>query len=138
MRPQAVDFDPDSLRKIMPAAVKIVANAMDDGKKCVACACLPLQVLHVLAQLANRPQRRNLQRCLESGLSQCIRRTPISPVGCARCRVYVHCTAGLGRAPAVCIAYLYWWCGMSLDDAYKYLTDIRPCGPKVGSASPGY
>ena len=37
-----------------------------------------------------------------------------------RCRVYVHCTAGLGRAPAVCIAYLYWWCGMDLDDAYKY------------------
>ena len=24
-------------------------------------------------------------------------------------RVYVHCTAGLGRAPAVCIAYLYWF-----------------------------
>jgi len=46
-------------------------------------------------------------------------------------RVYVHCTAGLGRAPAVCIAYLYWWCGMNLDDAYQYLTNIRPCGPKV-------
>ena len=28
-------------------------------------------------------------------------------------RVYVHCTAGLGRAPAVCIAWLYWFqvCG---------------------------
>ena len=22
--------------------------------------------------------------------------------------MYVHCTAGLGRAPAACIAYLYW------------------------------
>lgn len=33
---QAVDFDPDSLRKIMPAAVKVVATAMDAGKKCVA------------------------------------------------------------------------------------------------------
>ncbi len=31
---QAVDFDPDSLRKIMPAAVKVVVNAMDAGKKC--------------------------------------------------------------------------------------------------------
>ncbi|KIY99959.1 hypothetical protein MNEG_8005 [Monoraphidium neglectum] len=27
-------------------------------------------------------------------------------------RVYVHCTAGLGRAPAVCIAYLYWFQGL--------------------------
>lgn len=24
-------------------------------------------------------------------------------------RVYVHCTAGLGRAPAVCIAYVHWF-----------------------------
>ena len=53
-------------------------------------------------------------------------------------RVYVHCTAGLGRAPAVCIAYLYWWCGMDLDDAYRYLTDIRPCGPKVRTSTWGH
>lgn len=45
-------------------------------------------------------------------------------------KVYVHCTAGLGRAPAVCIAFLYWFRGMSLDDAYKHLTSVRPCGPK--------
>eukprot|EP00877_Chromochloris_zofingiensis_P003265 jgi/Chrzof1/1293/Cz10g01150.t1 len=47
-------------------------------------------------------------------------------------RVYVHCTAGLGRAPAVCIAYLYWFHpdGMNLDDAYQHVTTIRPCGPK--------
>ncbi|GIL63069.1 hypothetical protein Vafri_17034 [Volvox africanus] len=45
-------------------------------------------------------------------------------------RVYVHCTAGLGRAPAVCIAYLYWFTNMQLDEAYTFLTNIRPCGPK--------
>ncbi|KXZ52979.1 hypothetical protein GPECTOR_8g350 [Gonium pectorale] len=45
-------------------------------------------------------------------------------------RVYVHCTAGLGRAPAVCIAYLYWFCDMQLEEAYSFLTAIRPCGPK--------
>ena len=45
--------------------------------------------------------------------------------------VYVHCTAGLGRAPAVCIAYMYWFLDMSLDEAYQRLTEIRPCGPKV-------
>lgn len=54
---------------------------------------------------------------------------------CRASRVYVHCTAGLGRAPAVCIAYLYWWCGMELDQAYQHLTDIRPCGPKAGVPS---
>jgi hypothetical protein len=44
--------------------------------------------------------------------------------------VYVHCTAGLGRAPAVCIAWLYWYGPhLSLDSAYQHLTSIRPCGP---------
>jgi hypothetical protein len=31
-------------------------------------------------------------------------------------RVYVHCTAGLGRAPAVCIAWRYWYGGLQLDE----------------------
>lgn len=44
--------------------------------------------------------------------------------------MYVHCTAGLGRSPAVAIASLYWFGGMQLDEAYKFLTQIRPCGPK--------
>lgn len=44
-------------------------------------------------------------------------------------RVYVHCTAGLGRAPAVAIAYMYWFCDMDLNKAYDILTSKRPCGP---------
>lgn len=34
---------------------------------------------------------------LEWGISQC------------KGQVYVHCTAGLGRAPAVAIAYMFWF-----------------------------
>ncbi|GLT38456.1 hypothetical protein SLA2020_127060 [Shorea laevis] len=44
-------------------------------------------------------------------------------------KVYVHCTAGLGRAPAVAIAYMFWFCGMNLNTAYDALTSKRPCGP---------
>ncbi|XP_021904107.1 phosphoglucan phosphatase LSF2, chloroplastic [Carica papaya] len=44
-------------------------------------------------------------------------------------KVYVHCTAGLGRAPAVAIAYMFWFCGMNLNTAYETLTSKRPCGP---------
>lgn len=43
--------------------------------------------------------------------------------------VYVHCTAGLGRAPAVAIAYMFWFCDMDLNTAYNTLTGKRPCGP---------
>jgi hypothetical protein len=71
-------------------------------------------------------------------------------------RVYVHCTAGLGRAPAVAIAWRYWFyrgdededeeeaeeqegeeegegegpSSFSLDAAYGAVTSIRPCGPR--------
>ncbi|KAL6640562.1 hypothetical protein ACP70R_021685 [Stipagrostis hirtigluma subsp. patula] len=44
-------------------------------------------------------------------------------------RVYIHCTAGLGRAPAVAIAYMFWFENMDLNTAYDKLTSIRPCGP---------
>ena len=44
-------------------------------------------------------------------------------------RVYIHCTAGLGRAPATCIAHAMWFRGMDLERAYAALTAVRPCGP---------
>eukprot|EP00897_Mesotaenium_endlicherianum_P006226 jgi/Mesen1/5631/ME000282S04777 len=44
--------------------------------------------------------------------------------------VYVHCTAGLGRAPAAAIAYLFWFNDMDLGTAYHFVTSKRPCGPK--------
>jgi len=83
VRVGAVDFDPESLRNILPNAVR---------------------ELERLRQAAG-----------DSGT------------------VYVHCTAGLGRAPAVIIAWLFWFSSMDLDDAYEHLTSIRPCGPKKES-----
>jgi len=78
LRHPARDFDPDSLRNSLPAAVAAVDAVVRGGG-----------------------------------------------------RAYVHCTAGLGRAPGVGIAYLYWCEGLgSLDEAYEYLTERRPCGPK--------
>ena len=47
-------------------------------------------------------------------------------------RVYCHCTAGLGRAPAAVIAFLYWFSEprINLAQAYDTVTTLRPCGPK--------
>lgn len=72
----AADFDPHSLRKILPAGAAKLDLALENGG-----------------------------------------------------RAYVHCTAGLGRSPGMVIAYLYWFKGMSLDEAYTHLTSQRPCGP---------
>ncbi|KAJ0470983.1 putative tyrosine specific protein phosphatase [Helianthus annuus] len=77
MRRPARDFDPDSLRSMLPKAVSSLEWAISEGKG----------------------------------------------------RVYVHCTAGLGRAPAVAIAYMFWFSDMDLNTSYETLTAKRPCGP---------
>jgi hypothetical protein len=46
---------------------------------------------------------------------------------------YVHCTAGLGRAPAVALAYLWWVRSVPLDEAHAALTAARPCSPKLAA-----
>lgn len=72
-------------------------------------------------------------------------------------RAYVHCTAGLGRAPGMsscpmlaqpkaaapgpylscflppgtALAYMYWVHGIPLDDAYQMLYKVRNCNPKL-------
>ena len=55
----------------------------------------------------------------------------LDPGECA----YVHCTAGLGRAPAVAIAFMHWsgsdGRGAELLDALETVTSQRPCHPKI-------
>ncbi|VFQ62667.1 unnamed protein product [Cuscuta campestris] len=44
---------------------------------------------------------------------------------------YIHCTAGLGRAPAVAVAYMFWVLGYGLNEAYNLLMSKRSCFPKL-------
>ncbi|XP_061998374.1 phosphoglucan phosphatase DSP4, amyloplastic isoform X1 [Rosa rugosa] len=44
---------------------------------------------------------------------------------------YIHCTAGLGRAPATALAYMFWVQGYKLEDAVKLLLSKRSCCPKL-------
>ncbi|GBF90184.1 phosphoglucan phosphatase [Raphidocelis subcapitata] len=44
---------------------------------------------------------------------------------------YIHCTAGLGRAPATALAYMYWLRGWELQAAYDHLTSTRTCSPRI-------
>jgi protein-tyrosine phosphatase len=45
--------------------------------------------------------------------------------------VYVHCTAGVGRAPSVVITYLIWVHQCEITRAIQYVTSCRPCSPYV-------
>src|SRR6266849_5162975 len=42
-------------------------------------------------------------------------------------RVYLHCNAGLNRAPTLAIAYLRANCGMSLNEALAHVKKRRAC-----------
>uniref|UniRef100_A0A0D9VNE9 Dual specificity protein phosphatase 4 n=1 Tax=Leersia perrieri TaxID=77586 RepID=A0A0D9VNE9_9ORYZ len=44
---------------------------------------------------------------------------------------YIHCTAGLGRAPAVALAYMFWILGYSLNEGHQLLQSKRACFPKL-------
>ncbi|XP_019193961.1 PREDICTED: phosphoglucan phosphatase DSP4, amyloplastic-like [Ipomoea nil] len=44
---------------------------------------------------------------------------------------YIHCTAGLGRAPAVALSYMFWVQGYKLSEAYDLLLSKRSCCPKL-------
>ena len=44
-------------------------------------------------------------------------------------RVYLHCNAGMNRAPTLAIAYLRTDCGMSLNEALAHVKARRACGP---------
>lgn len=47
--------------------------------------------------------------------------------------VYVHCTAGLGRAPATVLAHAAWVRGAPLDAAAAALRAVRPCNPRLAA-----
>ncbi|XP_062209555.1 phosphoglucan phosphatase DSP4, amyloplastic-like isoform X2 [Phragmites australis] len=44
---------------------------------------------------------------------------------------YIHCTAGLGRAPSVALAYMFWILGYSLNEGHQLLQSKRACFPKL-------
>lgn len=45
--------------------------------------------------------------------------------------VYLHCTAGIGRAPTVAIGYLHTCLGWKLDEAVEHVKQARQCAPHV-------
>ena len=44
-------------------------------------------------------------------------------------KVYLHCTAGINRAPTVAAAYLIRAMGFSAQQAYDFVVDRRHCNP---------
>ena len=45
--------------------------------------------------------------------------------------VYLHCVAGIERAPSVAVAYLHWCLGYRLEKAAEYVKSRRGCSPDL-------
>jgi hypothetical protein len=45
--------------------------------------------------------------------------------------VYLHCTAGIGRAPTVAIGYLHDCLGWDWDEAVAHVKGLRQCNPHL-------
>jgi protein-tyrosine phosphatase len=49
----------------------------------------------------------------------------------AKERIYLHCNAGVNRAPTVAIAYIHQRHKLSLEEATRFVKERRNCGPFV-------
>ncbi|KAK3004493.1 hypothetical protein RJ639_018756 [Escallonia herrerae] len=111
--------------------VAYILNLQQDGDieywgvdlKSIIERCQRRQIRHM-----RRPARDFDPDSLRSGLPKAVSSVEWAILE-GKGRVYIHCTAGLGRAPAVAIAYMFWFCDMDLNTAYNTLTLKRPCGP---------
>jgi protein-tyrosine phosphatase len=57
----------------------------------------------------------------------------LADLAAAKERIYLHCNAGVNRAPTVAIAFLHWHQKLSLEEATKFVKDRRNCGPFVST-----
>jgi hypothetical protein len=96
------DFDPFELRRLLPRAVARLAQA-------------------------HRPRPASPALRGKGDSSPQPHPATLPPTG----SVYIHCTAGMGRAPATALAYLTWLRGWDLDEAYSHLRANRACSPKI-------
>jgi predicted protein tyrosine phosphatase len=113
------------------AAITAVLNIhTDNDMRSVNLDFPPLQAHYQLsAVILRRAPMVEEQIELRAKLYDCIR--ALDELLAEGHTVYLHCTAGIGRAPTVAIGYLHMCLGWKLEDAVAHVKLRRECAPHV-------
>lgn len=126
--PRTID-DIERLRR--EAGITAVLNIhTDDDMRSVDLDFPPLEAHYkICAVILRRAPMVEEQIELRAKLYQCIQ--ALNELLAAGQTVYLHCTAGIGRAPTVAIGYLHTCLGWELDEAVEHVKQLRQCAPHV-------
>jgi len=126
--PRTID-DIERLRR--EAGITAVLNIhTDDDMRAVSLDWAPLQAYYRTCPIVlRRSPMIEEQVELRAKLSQCIE--VLNELLAEGHTVYLHCTAGIGRAPTVAIGYLHTCLGWELDEAIDHVKLLRQCSPHL-------
>ena len=127
--PQAID-DIDRLR-LKAGITAVISLQTDDDMHAVDLTWEPLEAHYKASgiELCRVPVRDFDPIDLQAKLPACVR--ALDRLFASGHTVYLHCTAGTGRSPAVATAYLHWCLGWDLDQGVAYVKQRRECVPNA-------
>jgi Dual specificity phosphatase, catalytic domain len=112
------------------AATAVLNLQADEDMKAIGLDFKPLAAYYKASSLRFvRAPMLEEQPVLREKLVKCIR--ALDELLSADHTVYLHCTAGIGRAPTVAIGYLHWRLGWKFDIAVTHVKLIRQCSPHL-------
>lgn len=126
---------PATVEDIQTIEQKLAATAVlnlqaDEDMKAIGLDFQPLEAYYKTSPLRFvRMPMLEEQPVLREKLVNCIR--ALDELLSADRTVYLHCTAGIGRAPTVAIGYLHWRLGWKFDVAVTHVRLVRQCSPHL-------
>ena len=124
-------LQPEDVRELRHAGITVVISLQSDDDLETYCISIPM-LTNALQSAGIRLVRIPIQdfskEAIEQKLPAAVSRI-LSELESADARVYLHCTAGINRAPTTAAAYLIFSRNMAAREAWGFLTARRHCSP---------
>lgn len=121
----------DIERLRLEAGITAVLNIhTDDDMRCVNLNFPPLEAHYKACPIVLR-RTPMVEEQIELRAKLCNAIQALSELLAEGHTVYLHCTAGIGRAPTVAIGYLHYYLGWEWDEAVAHVKALRQCAPHL-------